>query len=54
MNFAKAQGVLKEYDSSSVADAFNDWLDGGVLSDSDIRDYIGEWSAAVESVDLFG
>lgn len=54
MNFAKAQGVLKEYDSSSVADAFNDWLDGGVLSDSDIGDYIGEWNAAVESVDLFG
>lgn len=54
MNFAKAQGVLNEYESSNVAEAFNDWLESGILQDETLGGYIEEWNAAVESVDLFG
>lgn len=53
MNFAKAQGVLDEYDSKKKAEAFDEWLNGGVVSDPEIGKYIEEWSATVESVDLF-
>lgn len=53
MNFAKAQGILEEYDSDKTAQAFDEWLNGGVISDSEIGKYIEEWNAAVESVDLF-
>ena len=53
MNFAKAQGVLDEYDSKKKAEAFDEWISGGVVSDSEIGKYIEEWNAAVESIDLF-
>ena len=54
MNFAKAQGVLDEYDSNNVAEAFDDWLSGGILEDSTLAGIIQEWEAVAESIDLFG
>lgn len=53
MNFAKAQGVLDEYNSKKRAEAFDEWINGGIVSDPELGKYIEEWNAAVESIDLF-
>lgn len=53
MNFAKSQGVLDEYDSNQIAEAFNDWSSGGMIQDETLAGYIEEWQAASESIDLF-
>lgn len=53
MNFAKAQGLLEQYDSQQIAEAFNDWVEGGILENDELAAYIEEWSADVGAVDLF-
>ena len=54
MNFAKAQGVLNEYESASVAEAFDDWISSGVLQDETLGAFLDEWQATIRSIDLFG
>lgn len=53
MNFAKAQGLLEQYDSQQVAEAFNDWIEGGILDNDELASYIEEWSDSAGAVDLF-
>lgn len=53
MNFAKAQGVLNQYDSNEVAEAFDQWISGGLLEDNELGDYIAEWQDTAEAIDLF-
>lgn len=53
MNFAKQAGVLDEYASNTVADAFNEWIGGGTIEDESLAAYIQEWSETAESIDLF-
>lgn len=53
MNFAKSQGLLDQYDSQQIAEAFNDWVEGGILADDELAAYLEEWAENVGSVDLF-
>ena len=53
MNFAKAQGLLEQFDSDQVAEAFNTWIEGGILENDELAAYIEEWSDSVGAVDLF-
>ena len=53
MNFAKEQGVLDQYDSDTVAEAFDQWINGGIVENEDLQGIIEEWNGAVESIDLF-
>ena len=54
MNFAKEQGVLDLYDSDTVAEAFDHWVNGGIVENEDLQGIIAEWNGTVESIDLFG
>ena len=53
MNFAKAQGLLDQYDSQQIAEAFNDWVEGGILENDELAAYLEEWSDSAGAVDLF-
>ena len=53
MNWAKAMGILKEFDSEKVVEAFDQWISGGVVEDDALAAYIEEWAANEGSVDLF-
>ena len=53
MNWAKAMGILEEYDSDKVLEAFDQWVSGGVVEDDTLAAYIEEWAANEGSVDLF-
>lgn len=53
MNWAKAMGILKEFDSEKVVEAFDQWISGGVVEDDALAAYIDEWAANEGSVDLF-
>lgn len=53
MNWAKAMGVLDEYDSHLVAEAFDQWINGGIVDNETLLSYINQWQSNVESIDLF-
>ena len=53
MNFAKAQGLLDQYDSQQIAEAFNDWVEGGILENDELAAYLEEWQDSAAAVDLF-
>lgn len=53
MNFAKAQGLLDQYESQQIAEAFNDWVEGGILENDELAAYLEEWQDSAAAVDLF-
>jgi len=53
MNWCKAMGVLNDYDSNQVAEAFDQWASGGIIDDDSLAYYINQWESDTESVDLF-
>lgn len=53
MNYCKDQGILDEYDSHVVAEAFDQWITGGIVENDDLLQIIEEWNDTVESWDLF-
>lgn len=53
MQWAKASGVLDEYESNQVAEAFDQWISGGLVEDDELAGYLEEWQSDVESADLF-
>lgn len=55
MNFLKSQGVLPElYEGTNFTEQVNDWIDGGLVTDLKLSQYIEQFEAEVESIDLFG
>lgn len=53
MNWAKGMGVLDEYDSHVVLEAFDTWIDGGIVENETLMAYIEQWQSDSESIDLF-
>lgn len=53
MTWAKDSGVLDEYGSDQVAEAFDQWISGGLVENEELADYLEEWQSDVESADLF-
>lgn len=53
MNWAKDLGVLDEYESQVVAEAFDQWVSGGIVENETLLAYINQWQSDVESIDLF-
>lgn len=56
MNWAKSQGITEEYGSDVVKNAYQQWVEGGVITDPQLAAYIQEFEDLYnnpESVDLF-
>lgn len=56
MNWAKSQGITEEYGSDVVKDAYQEWVEGGVIEDARLAAYLQEFENLYnnsESIDLF-
>lgn len=54
MNWAKQSGVLAQYDSEKLVEAYDSYLDNGELPDSVLESVLDDWFSLNSNEDIFG